>query len=280
MKTLRLILAAFISTLTLTGCLQVERLVKLKPDGSGTVEETMTMSKATVAQMGQMMGGFGDLGGGAPKADAPAKKGFDVMDEKKLKDEAAKMGEGVTFVSAKKIDNDKSEGYVATFAFADINNLKLDQNPGSAMPGPDAAKKAGGAVKAKTEPVTFKFTKGNPAELTIAMPKFDPTAKKPKEAANGMEDMAMQMMQQVFKDMRMSMAVEVAGTISETNAEYRNGSRVTLMEMDFNKLLADPEKFKKLAKENPQTMQESKALMKQVDGVKIEAAPEVKIKFK
>ncbi len=63
------------------------------------------------------------------------------------------------------------------------------------------------------------------------------------------------------------------------NAKCRASSRVTLMEMDFNKLLTDPEKFKKLAKENPKTLQESKALMKGLDGVKIETAPEVRIKF-
>ena len=54
---------------------------------------------------------------------------------------------------------------------------------------------------------------------------------------------------------------------------------MTLMELDFNKLLANPEKFKKLAQENPKTLQETKALMKGIDGVKVETAPEVKIKF-
>lgn len=51
------------------------------------------------------------------------------------------------------------------------------------------------------------------------------------------------------------------------------------MEMDFNKVLANPEKFKALAKANPQTMQEAKTLLKEIDGVKVETAPEVKIKF-
>jgi len=94
-----------------------------------------------------------------------------------------------------------------------------------------------------------------------------------------MDAMAMQMMQQIFKDMKISMAIEVAGAIKQTNAEYTAGSRVTLMEMDFNKLLANPEKFKQLSKENPQTLQEAKALMKGIEGVKVETAPEVKIKF-
>jgi len=79
--------------------------------------------------------------------------------------------------------------------------------------------------------------------------------------------------------MRLSLVVEVEGTIGETNAEYHEGSRVTLMDMDFNKVLADPAKFKAMAKANPQSLQEAKELIKGLDGVKIETAPEVKIKF-
>ena len=271
MKTFRhLLLAVF--CLGLTGCLQIEKIVRLKPDGSGTVEETVVMDKEVIAQMEQMAAGFG----GAKKDGKPV-KGFELMDEAKLKEGATKMGSGVTFVSAKKIDNEKGNGFIATYAFKDINTLQLDQNPGDVMP----TGAAGGGAKStsKTEPVTFKFAKGPSAELVIKMPVPDLKKTVKPEQPAGMEDMAMQMMKQMFKDMKMSMSVEVAGTIKETNAEYQDGSRVTLMEMDFNKLLADPEKFKKLAKENPKTLQESKALMKGLEGVKVEAAPEVKIKF-
>jgi hypothetical protein len=91
--------------------------------------------------------------------------------------------------------------------------------------------------------------------------------------------MAMQAMQQIFKDMKITIAVEVEGSITETNAQFHEGSRVTLMEMDFNKLLANPAKFKELVQGNPQSLQDSKALLKGLDGVKIESAPEVKVKF-
>ena len=277
MKTLRLALIALLFTIGLSGCLQIEKVVKLKPDGSGTVEETVVMGKEVIAQMQQMAAGFGDLGG--KKAEKPADKGFELMDEKKLKDAADKMGDGVTFVSAKKIDNNKGSGFTAVYAFADINKLKLDQNPGDAMPSPGGVKAGEPPGGKKQEPVTFKFAKGSPAELVVKMPTPEMKQPEKKEQAPGMEDMAMQMMKQMFKDMKITMAVEVAGTITETNAEYKDGSRVTLMEMDFNKLLADPEKFKQLAKESPKTLQESKALMKGIDGVKIETAPEVKIRY-
>ena len=278
MKTLLSTLVAALFTLGLSGCLQIEKVVKLQTDGSGTIEETVMMSKAGVAQMQQMAAGFGEAGG---KKEGQPAKGFDLMDETKLQAAAEKMGEGVKFVSAKKIETETSSGFVATYAFTDINKVKLDQNPSDAMPTPAGVKGGEGPGGKKSEPVTFKFTKGSPAELTVMMPVPDLKArpKKKEEQPAGMEDMAMQMMQQMFKDMKISMAVEVAGTIKETNAEYKTGARVTLMEMDFNKLLANPEKFKKLAKEDPKTLQETKALMKGIDGIKVETAPEVKIKF-
>jgi hypothetical protein len=266
MKALRLFLAAFVAMLSLTGCLQVEKVVKLQPDGSGTIEETVILTKAALAGLQQMAAGFGGDKGGAGKIP-------EMFDEAKLKAAAAKMGEGVTFVSAKKIDGEQGQGFTAIYAFTDINKLKLDQNPGDALPDTGKVK----ATAGKKEPITFHFSKGTPAELSLTMP--TPEFKPKKEQPAGMEDMAMKMMQQMLKDMRISLAIEVAGTISETNAEYREGSRVTLMDMDFNKVLADPEKFKALAKANPQSLQEAKTLIKGLDGVKIETSPEVKIKF-
>jgi hypothetical protein len=265
MKPLRYLLVAALSVLGLTGCLQDEKIVKVKPDGSGTLEETVTMSKETIA----MMEGMGNMGG--PDAKKDAKKPYEP-DEAKLKAVAEKMGTGVTFVSAKLVDTEKGKGFTAIYAFKDINTLKLGQSP-------DLGEAGAMKVESKEDPITFKFTKGSPAELKVSMP--SPKGKDPKAPAQpeGQEEMAMQMMKQVFKDMKMTIAVEVAGTIKETNAEYKNGSRVTLLEVDFNKLLADPEKFKKLAKENPQSLQESKALLKGVEGIKMEATPEVSIKF-
>ncbi len=268
MKAFRLIFAALTVMLGLTGCLQMEQIVKLKPDGSGTVEETVVLSKAGLAAMEQMVGAIG----GDKKTEGGSAMP-DLYDEAKIKAAAAKMGDGVTFVSAERIDGERGKGFKAVYAFTDVNKLKLDQNPGDALPDSGGPKPAAN----KKEPILFQFDKGSPAQLTLKMPAPEFKAKEPQP--EGMEDMAMQMMKQMFKDMHISMAVEVEGTISETNAEYRDGSRVTLMDMDFNKVMADPEKFKALAKANPQSLQEAKTLIKGLDGVKIETAPEVKIKF-
>jgi hypothetical protein len=57
------------------------------------------------------------------------------------------------------------------------------------------------------------------------------------------------------------------------------GNRTTLMEMDFNKIMANPAKFKELSKANPKTVEETKALVKGIDGIKVETKPAVSIQF-
>src|SRR3954447_6374417 len=100
MKALCLLFAAFVALFGLTGCLQMEQVVKLKADGSGTIEETVVLSKAGLAAMEQMVGALGPATG---KKKEGASAMPDLYDEAKIKAAAAKMGDGVTFVSAERI---------------------------------------------------------------------------------------------------------------------------------------------------------------------------------
>jgi hypothetical protein len=279
MTTFRSLLLAIFTAGVFSACLQQEKVIKLKADGSGTVEETMVMSKEVIAQMKQMSEGFGALLQGKDKAGGGASP-FQVMDEKKLREAADRMGDGVTFVSATPVSTPKGEGFTAIYAFTDINKLKIDENPGANLPGGDnPAMKL--ANKGKKEPVKFEFTKGAPASLKVKLPQLKPgdlPKDRPAKPAGG-EEMAMMMMQQMFKDMKVSLAVEVAGRIVESNAEYKDASRVTLMELDFNKVLANPEKFKALSAAQPKTIEEAKALIKGTEGIKAETQPEVTVKF-
>lgn len=305
----------------MAGCFQSEIVISVKPDGSGTLTEKMTMSKSVADQMKQMMEGFGkglaqgiaesskELDAATQKeiSDAAAKgfseafsksldeeipKGFPLMDEKKLKEAAGKMGEGVTFVSAQKLSTDKGEGYIATYAFKDVNKLRIDTNRSEALPdagGPGLGDPAGEAADAPKKPefVTFQFKKGKVAELIVktgsdqkAAETTEPKAEKPEpEDAPGGEEMAMAMMQQMFKDMKVVIAVEVVGKVVKTDAEHVSGNRATLVEMDFNKLLANPEKFKALSKVNPESVEDVKAIVKDVEGIKVETKPSVSIQF-
>ena len=70
-----------------TGCIRSATLIKVKADGSGTVEQTMLMN------VGMVKGMFGGLG--AQPAETPG-----AVNEADMQRAAQRMGEGVTFVSA------------------------------------------------------------------------------------------------------------------------------------------------------------------------------------
>jgi hypothetical protein len=211
---------------------------------------------------------------------------FDLFDEAKLKREAGTKGEGVTYVSGKKIATDTFEGYKAIYAFADINKLKLNQNPSDSVPsGP-----SGSDSENKEEHVTFHFTKGGPATLIVKLPEEKPVKKddaaesaeapKPSPVEKQQSEMMLAQMKQMFKGMKIAMAIEVEGAVVQTNATHREGSRITMMELDFGKLLEMPEKLLQFSQLEPETLEDAKKFMKDLPGIKVEMNKEVMIKFK
>ncbi len=253
--------------ISFTGCLNVKTVIKLKPDGSGTLEETFLMQKEIL----QMMKSMAAMGSEETEEQAA---GFSLLDEKKLKEGAKGMGAGVSFVSAAPFSNDEFEGYKAVYAFSDINKLKVNQNPGSEVPfGQD-----GGNI----EYLTFSFKKGNPASLKIIFPKQDSKASKTDtqaQSGNTSEE-DIESMKQIYEKMKLSMELEVQGTISKTNASYRSGSTITLMEMDFGLIMKNEKKFLELTKANVNTIEGMKQLVKDVPGLKLETKETVEVLFK
>jgi len=269
----------------LTGCIDVETLVKVKADGSGTVDEKVLMKKELVSMMKSMGASLG--------ASEEGESDFSLLDREELEQDAQAMGPGVTLVSAEAVSTDKGEGYLARFAFEDINTLRLNQNPGDRAPseggtgdGPEAGK--------KKEPVSFSFTPGDEPLLVIRPPAEEKAsegidAKKMSDKAGTEETgdaadeaaqaQAMMMMQQMFDGLRVAIHLEVEGEIVETNATYRDGSRVTLMEMDFSKLIQDPERFQAFVKSDPDSLEDSKELMKDLPGAKVDLNEEIVIRF-
>ncbi len=278
--------AVFAILIFLTSCLKSEIVVKVKPDGSGEVVERVFMEQRYVQQMRMMMMAYG-----AKMKDSPFKGGamgkIDIFDENRLRQNAANMGEGVKLKSVKKTSNDKGEGYLAIYTFSDINKLKMSLDTSDRINFDPT--KNGSAKKKKLkedEMLTFRLIKGSPTNLVITTPpkKF---GDKPLGAnlpmgggSPGSEnDMALNMMRDMVKTMRISLALEPVGKIVETNASYRTGSRITLMEIDFGKLTKDRERFKKFLQASPKTTEEARKLLKEVDGIKAELNDVVNVKF-
>ena len=279
--------------LSMVSCLQIDTLIKVKHDGSGSIEETFMMSKEVVQLMkgmvGQMMEGMAESGKGPPAKQPEQKQAmesFNLFDEAKLKQEAGAKGEGVTYVSGKKIATDAFEGYRAVYAFADINKLRLNQNPSDSVPSDPSGSGSGN----KEEHVTFHFTKGAPATLIVKLPEEKPVKKddaaesaeapKPSPVEKQQSEMMLAQMKQMFKGMKIAMAIEVEGAVVQTNATHREGSRITMMELDFGKLLEMPEKLLQFSQLEPETLEDAKKFMKDLPGIKVEMNKEVMIKFK
>jgi hypothetical protein len=269
MKALKFVLLLALS-LALMGCFESIVLLRVNKDGSGTIEETVVISDAFM----ELMKSFG----GEEDAEAGEE---DLIDEQELTDKAASMGEGVRYVSAEPVKTDRGSGYKAIYSFSDINDVRINQNPGENVSPPPVGGEEEGPVE---EWLRFNFTGGRTATLEIIYPQ-DIEMEQEEESEAGEADMAsnpemMEMLRELYQDMHIGIGVEVNGEITDTNATYVDGSTVTLMDIDFAKILEDEEKFKELLNANPETVEEMKELVKDNPGIKVEIEESIRIRFR
>jgi len=262
-----------LSVLALAGCLQSKTVISVNRDGSGTVEETFLMKNEFV----EMMAGM--------SAEAGQEK-FSLLDKEELTTKAAAMGEGVVLKSAEPVSNEWGQGYVATFSFPDVSKLRVNQDPSSDLP--SQAAMAGGEVQSETPDfVTFSLNRGNPATLQIILPgdqgSGNDTSEQDMNDSGGEEAVSpedMQGIQEFYKDMKMSVVVKLNGRVVDSNASFRDGNVITLMDIDFNKILENPEQTKKLMASQPDSVLQFEQLMKDVNGIKFETKNQVQVRFR
>jgi hypothetical protein len=94
---------------------------------------------------------------------------------------------------------------------------------------------------------------------------------KPMPSTDDIDPAMMQMVKTMFQGFKIAIDLEVDGKIVKTNADYVNGSRVTLLELDMAGLFEDEAKLKALqSKLGPgASISEIKPYLKDVKGVKI-----------
>jgi len=273
MKTIVKIFSILFVIIFLTGCIDVQYKMYLEADGSGKIVETVYMNSAMV----QMIKGFMVMGDDSTKQEK-----FSLLDEVELRNEAIELGEGVKYISGEELKDNGREGYRAIYEFKDVNKIKMDQDVS------DKAPSMGGENEETPEDdITFKFTKGSPATLIIYMPQEEETevAEIPdepevhEEFAEDEESEWTEETKTMMKDFRISIQVEVDGNLVETNATYVDGSTITIMEMSFAELLKDPEQFKKLKSLDEASYEESKELLKDIPGIKIETNEKIEVIF-
>ncbi len=277
-----LFLLALSAAVSLTGCITFLTEINVTGDGSGTMVQTITMDPEQIKQSMEIVAkqmGATATESKAETKDKPASPPTEgPIKEDDLRGKAADLGQGVTFVSAKKIDTKTATGVKVTYAFKDITQLAFNPKPAAALGTEGAGASSEDALKFR-----FNRTSNGNAVVTVVLPPSKPDVPKEQTSAppvpQGEESM---MIMQMFKGLHMGITVNVAGKVVKTNSPYAEGSKVTLMDIDFDPLLADEKIFKTLnekmeaAKGDDRKMLES---LKGIKGIKITADPEVSIEF-
>ena len=269
-KTFTKFVLFLITAILFTGCLEVNTTIHLNKDGSGTLEESVLMSSQVVQMISAFATSFDSTAADTNK--------FTLFQEDQLIADTAKYGSGVKYLSGKEVKEDGREGYKVLYSFSNINQLRINQNPNSKID------MEGVEFEEDTahEFLHFDFNPGEPALLTIRMPsvkdqEVSNEAASPDTASTNTE--GMDELLKLMKDMRIALNLEVNGNITQTNASYVTGSRVTLFDINFNELLDNPEKLKMFKQENPKNLEEIKKIVENLPGVKVELNNPVNIRF-
>jgi hypothetical protein len=211
-----------ILTIFISGCMRVEMTVKVKKDGSGTIDIMMTLKK----DFKDLLSGF--LGDNQETEETEKK---DFLTEDDMKDMESKLG-NVKLVSYKKIDDDNNVGAHTVYSFENINDISTMTDMSNDETGND---------------ISFQIIKnGKSSVLNINMPPQKDNAVKAgdKKDITDQEKQMLDMMKMYFKDFYVSMKVKVDGKIKNSNAKRIDGSTVTLIDMDLNSIISDDNLFR------------------------------------
>ena len=247
------LIGAMIALVTLSGCIEIESVISLKKDGSGTLTETLNMG----AQAAAMMKVRSAEGAGGLLA---------RFDEKSLKERVKTMGEGVELVGVEIIEGtDGSLSLVTTYKFSDISNLIYD--PKSVLEKDE--------IPMSEKEKMFSFKDG---ELTIAIP--NPNEDSFALGNQGLAEEELAMMAPMLTGTKGTVKIVSEGGIESTNATFHEGNTITLVSMDFDEIMKNEEGLKALTQLQGETREEFAQAVARVKGMDVETKAEVKIKLK
>ena len=268
--------------LFMMGCFSADITVKLNPDGSGTIVQRLMVNSSLRVQMKTMMSGFAKQGG-EPQIPAGSSKLIGLFDEGEARAQATKMGEGVSFVSSREVKTDTMEGRESVYAFNDIRQLKISEKPGS------STLQGMGTVQEGTsgKETVFRFQKleSGHALLTIVSPiaqhnERSETVAEPKSKPGAPSPEQLEQARRMFEGMRFSLVIDVQGSVIHTNSPYLDGSRVTILEMDFSQLLSNENLLKEMSSMKSDSLEDARNFLKNVKGFRVNLEPEVQVEFR
>lgn len=250
--------AAGAALFIVAGCVDIETIVSVSRDGSGYVERTVLMSNEVIGMLSSMSG----------------EEEFSLLEEAELVQEAEAMG--AELVESETIEAEHMAGYRARFNFSNVNDLRLNQNPGTTLPEQ--------AQEDETDEfVHFALEKGNRPVLTIRFPEPEADTEQQEyraERQDSTDSQDIETVKHFYRDMRISMKITFPDGIRRTNSSYRDGNTITLMEIDFGKIIENEEVFSEIMNENIESVESLKRYVERVEGLKAETVRPVEVVFK
>ncbi|WP_337866721.1 hypothetical protein [Ignavibacterium sp.] len=265
----KIIFGAAVILFVTTGCLQVDTKVFVNKDGSGIIEENVLIKNEVLEMMKQFVMAF----------DSTKAEEFNFFQEEELISKASQYGEGVTFLSSEKLKSENFEGVRARYSFQDISKVNLSLVADDQLP----ALTEESAPKDESELLKFVLDKTS-AQTNLKI--FLPSMKNEQNEDIAEEDVDdstsnenFEKVKEIFADMKVSLRIIPSENIKQTNADFVDDNQVTLIEMNLNSLINNPDLFKDLSGNKIKSLDEFRKAVKDLEGFKIESKNEIKISF-
>ena len=250
--------ALLLFTMVLTGCVDVNVAIKINPDGSGTVTETVLVKS--------------DIG--IKSNGKPTHLQAKPLDDSAVASKIISYGGQVNLISNLALNAGEKVGYRAVFGFDDINKLKVPIDP-----------------KNKKDFYTFQQTQGNTTRLNIystldwlAESNIEPKADEKALSEAIVKDPKLnKQFNRVFKnleDASFKIHVEFAGKIIKSNAMYQQGQIINLIFMDLNKIRHSTDLDELITIQNMgQKPTREQFMSKQIPGMEVDFQKEISIEY-
>jgi len=216
-----------------SGCFTSHVLLTVRPDGSGTVEQTATIRPADLLAFDKLA---------SPDLAANAQNPSDIA--KLFQKDAGKADQGwlvggnLRVRATRPINTADTTGWAITYDFDDVTGLRLQLLP--QIPGLQgfygiATKDPAASTRLTTmlEPLDERLQR-----LTFQFPRFamDPAGEPPSAWASGSPTEMLQF-RNLLRGSRVTIAVASTVPIIRTNSPFREENRVTLLDIDIEQAL-------------------------------------------
>jgi len=258
------IFALLLLSIACSACFESTTVLRVNGDGSGTLEQRTIVKKAALAQLRS----FSALGGGRAK--------LDPLSEDQARALAASLGEGVTLASTERISTDEGEGRVSTYAFPDVTKLHVSEQP----PTPGGVSVKTNGLSTDVPDITLGLTHEPDGDAVLHVLVPPPAIFAGPDGSGGINPAViaqLQALKGLLAGARLMLAAEPQGRLVKTSSPYVDGARVTLLEIDLDKLLADEAFLTRL--QAAKTADEVRAVVRDAPGLKINLDPDITVQF-